>query len=98
MDAVASGAPPGTVHRLDHQALLGVAQRHATVHYLSLPESLRWIALAYPDMAAVRYRMWGIEAERVALGNGLSPTVVAAVEAVAEDILAVFGGEAEPSA
>jgi len=100
VDAVASGAPPGTVHRLDHEALLGVAQRHATAHYLSLPESLRWIALAYPDMARVRYRMWGIEAARVALGSGLSPAVAAAVEQTAEEIAAVclsWSAAADPS-
>ncbi len=87
VDAVVGGAAPGTVYRLRHRAILEVAQPHATVHHLSLPESLRWIALAYPEMASVRYRFWGIEVARVALGVGLSPHVTAAVETVAREIL-----------
>jgi hydrogenase maturation protease len=87
VDAVRSGAPAGTVHRVGHELLVNVPQRHATVHHLSLPESLRWIALAYPEMAKVRYRFWGIEAERVTLGEQLSAHVARSVETVASEIL-----------
>ena len=88
VDAVMSGAACGTVHRLGHEQVLGVPQRHATAHSLSLPECLRWIALAYPAMAAVRYRLWGIEAERVHLVQELTPGVAAATLAVAAEIAA----------
>jgi hydrogenase maturation protease len=91
VDALVRGAPPGTVHRLLHEELLAVPQRHGTAHQLSLPESLRWIALAYPEMAAVRYRLWGIEPSRLALEEGLSPEVAAAVEVVCEEIRAGAG-------
>lgn len=86
VDAVRSGASPGTVHRVEHAILLDVAQRHATVHHLSLPESLRWIALAYPEMAAVRYRLWGIEVGRVGVGEELTARVRQAVDLVAKEI------------
>jgi len=86
VDALVRGAPPGTVHRLTHEELLAVPQRHGTAHQLSLPESLRWVALAYPDMAAVRYRLWGIEPARLDLEEGLSPEVADAVVAVADEI------------
>jgi hydrogenase maturation protease len=86
VDALVRGAAPGTVHRLSHDELLAVPQRHGTAHQLSLPESLRWIAHAYPEMAGVRYRMWGIEPARLSLEEGLSPAVEAAVEAVCEEI------------
>lgn len=86
VDAVRGGEPPGTVRHLGHEGLMNVAQRHATVHHLSLPESLRWIALGYPEMADVRYRFWGIEVDRVFLGVGLSPGVAAAVANVALEI------------
>jgi hydrogenase maturation protease len=87
VDAIASGGEPGAVIRLGHDEVLAVPQRHATAHALSLPEGLRWIALSYPEMAAVRYRLWGIVAGRLALMPGLSDEVGAAVERVVREIL-----------
>jgi hydrogenase maturation protease len=86
VDALVRSAPPGTVHRLSHEELLAIPQRHGTAHRLSLPESLRWIGHTYPEMARVRYRLWGIEPRSFALDEGISPAVAAAVEAVAEEI------------
>lgn len=86
VDAVARGTSPGSVHRLAHEDVMSVPQRHATVHHLSLPEGLRWIALAYPEMAAVRYRFWGIEIGSVRLRTGLSQGVAGAVREVAAEI------------
>jgi len=88
VDALVRGTPPGTVHRLSHEEVMAVPQRHGTAHQLSLPESLRWIAHACPEMATVRYRLWGIEPLRLALAEGLSPEVADAVEAVCEEIRA----------
>jgi hydrogenase maturation protease len=87
VDAVIAGAPAGTIHRRGHDEVLAVAQRHATAHALSLPESLRWLSVAYPEMAGVRYRLWGIEAARVELAEGLSPAVARAVEALADELV-----------
>jgi len=42
-------------------------------------------------MAAVRYRLWGIEAGRVTLEAGLSPEVARAVAVLAEEIVAELG-------
>lgn len=86
VDAVKSGAAAGTISRLSHGQVLAVPQRHATAHSLSLAESLRWIALTYPAMAAIRYRFWGIEVERLALVEELSAPVATAVGAVAAEI------------
>ncbi|MGE5236377.1 MAG: hydrogenase maturation protease [Acidobacteriota bacterium] len=88
VDAVDAGALPGTIHRLAHDEVLAIPQKHATVHLLSLPESLRWIGLSYPEMKAVRYRLWGIEPERVALGADISSVVAVAVLDLAEEIRA----------
>jgi hydrogenase maturation protease len=88
VDALRRGARPGTVHRLDHDELLAVRQPHAHAHRLSLPESLRWLALAFPDLARVRYRFWGIEPGEVSPREGLSPAVAEAVGRVAEEIIA----------
>lgn len=86
VDALVGGRSPGTVHRLDHDEVLAVPQRHATAHRLSLPESLRWIGVAFPEMAPVRYRLWGIEPRSLERGTGLSPEVARAVEAVVTEI------------
>jgi len=86
VDALIRGCAAGTVHRLSHDEVLLVPQRHATVHQLSLPESLRWIAVSYPEMASVRYRLWGIEPGRLVLAQELTEAVLGAVERVAEEI------------
>jgi len=86
VDAILGGLPPGSIHRLGHDEILAVPQRHATAHRLSLPESLRWIGVASPAMAAVGYRLWGIEPRSLAPGTGLSPEVARAVETVAREI------------
>lgn len=86
VDALAIGAAPGTVHRLDHEALLSVAQGHASAHRLAVPESLRWLNLAFPEMRRIRYRLWGVEPERVAHREGLSPAVERGAVAVALEI------------
>ena len=91
VDAVASGGEPGSIIRLGHEEVLAIPQRHATAHALSLPEGLRWIALSYPEMAAVRYRFWGIVARHLSLLSGLSEEVGAAVERVVREILREIG-------
>ncbi len=88
VDAVRSGQRPGTVHRLGHEALLATGQTHRHAHALSLPECLRWIALALPEMEHVRYRFWGIEVASLAPGEGLSPPAALAAAQVATEIVA----------
>jgi hydrogenase maturation protease len=91
VDAVAGGGAPGSIVRLGHEQVLAVPQRHATAHALSLPEGLRWISLSYPEMAAVRYRFWGIVTRDLSPQVGLSSEVSAAVERVVEEILRKLG-------
>jgi hydrogenase maturation protease len=91
VDAVAGGGGPGSIIRLGHEEVLVLPQPHATAHALSLPEALRWISLSYPEMAAVRYRLWGIVAVDLSPHVGLSPAVGAAVERVVEEIVHELG-------
>jgi hydrogenase maturation protease len=86
IDAVKAGGAPGTIHRLSHAQVMAETQRHATVHQLSLPESLRWLAITYPELGGVRYRLWGIEVERLGLEPGLSPAVAAAARTLVVEI------------
>jgi hydrogenase maturation protease len=90
IDAVRSGRPSGTIHRLDHDTILSLAPASSSCHHLSLPECLRWIAHAYPQMRAVRYRMWGIEAASVTPGAGLSAPVARAVVQVTVEVRAAL--------
>jgi hydrogenase maturation protease len=92
VDAVTGGGEPGSIARLAHEDVLAVPQRHATAHALSLPEGLRWISLSYPEMAAVRYRLWGLVAGRLSLGSGLSDQVEAAVGRVVQEIRRELSG------
>jgi hydrogenase maturation protease len=85
-DAVAAGRVPGTVMRLGHEDLLAAPQRHASVHRLSLPECLRWLSLAFPELSRVQYRFWGVQVERVCPEAGLSPSVDAGARTVAAEI------------
>jgi hydrogenase maturation protease len=86
VDAVIRRSAPGTIHRMEHDEVLSLPQRHATVHHLSLPESLRWIHHAYPEMRRVRYRLWGVEPADITLGEGLSEPVESAVPRVSGEI------------
>ena len=94
VDALLKRSAPGTVHRLLHDEILSVPQPHAAAHFLSLPENLRWMAHAEPAMAAIRYRLWGIEPGRIDVGEGLTPEVARAVGRVAEEIREALAGAA----
>ncbi len=88
VDAVSSGAPPGTVHRLEAGSsplpaeLFGVSSTHA----LGLAEAVE-LARALGRLPA-RVVVYGIEGADFAPGSGLSPEVAAAVDRVVEEVAA----------
>jgi len=86
IDAVRAGAQPGTIHRLDHDTILSLPQTTASLHHLSIPECLRWIVHAFPEMRAVRFRLWGIEPAVISASSGLSEPVAEAVGQVASEL------------
>jgi hypothetical protein len=69
---------------------MSLSSASSSCHHLSLPECLRWIAHAFPQMGAVCYRMWGIEAASVTPGAGLSAPVAGAVAQVAVEVRAAL--------
>ncbi len=87
VDALWSSQPPGSVCDVGHEELLSIPQRHVTAHQLSLPESLHWLQLVYPEMAKIRFRLWGITAARVELGRGLSREVSLGVDVAVDCIM-----------
>jgi len=89
VDALARGDTPGTIHHLHHEELLKISQGQRHAHALSLPENLRWLLFARPEMSKIRFRAWGIEPFLVGKGDSLSPPVAAAVPRVLNEILRV---------
>lgn len=86
VDAVVSGAPPGTLHRFDASRgpLPAVWRGSLSTHGLGLHEALE-LARATGDLPP-RLEVIGIEAGDLGDGAGLSPAVAAAVEAVAKEL------------
>jgi hydrogenase maturation protease len=84
VDAVRSGAPPGTIHRrsLQHPGLGRVAG--ATSHAVDLGDAVALAAAL--DRLPTRMLLYLIEAGDTSAGVGLTPTVAAAVAELIEEI------------
>jgi hydrogenase maturation protease len=90
-DAVSSGAPPGTVHRLDAGSEpLPAALFRVSSHLVGLAEAVE-LARALGKLPP-RVVVFGIEGARFEAGESLSPEVAAAVEEVAAAVRAEAGG------
>ena len=86
-DAVHSGAPPGTVHRLDaHRQPIPTAFFHYSTHAFSVAEAVE-VARALGGLPH-RLIIYGIEGADYTAGVGLSPAVEAAAGKVAAAIVA----------
>ncbi len=83
VDAVRSGAPPGTIHRLDALAAsLPSGFFHYSTHAFSVAEAVE-LARSL-DQLPLHLVVYGIEGTNFAAGVELSPAVEQAVEAVVE--------------
>jgi len=87
VDAVQSGAPPGTVHRLEpDDGFLPGFRTGTSTHGLSLAEA---VGLAKGLGCLPRHLVvYGIEAEDLDVGVGLSPAVARGVEEATERVAA----------
>jgi len=88
VDAVSAGGPPGTIHVLDHAQILELDDHHRSAHQLSLPEGLRWLLHGCPELAGVRFRLWGIEPETLSARSGLTARVAAAGRSLSVELAA----------
>jgi hydrogenase maturation protease len=91
VDAVRSGAPPGTIHRLDARtAPVPTGFFHYSTHAFSVAEAVE-LARSL-DQLPPRLIVYGIEGENFAAGVGLTSSVEqavgAAVERIAEEVRA----------
>jgi hydrogenase maturation protease len=85
IDAVRSGAAPGTVHRIDvGDAPVAAMPRGASTHLIGLSEALELARVLgrLPRRATV----YGIEGGRFAAGDIVSPAVTAAIERVVAEL------------
>jgi hydrogenase maturation protease len=82
VDAVSSGAEPGTIHRVDAGVEpLPAGFARSSTHHFGLPEAIE-LARAL-DRVPERLVVYGIEGASFDTGDALSPEVEAAVERVA---------------
>lgn len=95
LDAVLGSSQAGTVHRLDHSQVLALPQRTASCHHLSVPECLRWVRHSWPEMVRVRYRMWGVQPDRIEPTGALSAVVARSVESIADEVLGELAARAD---
>jgi len=92
VDAVRSGAAPGTVHRFDASAEPVPARLfRASTHAFGVGEAIE-LGRALARLPG-RVLVYGIEGAEFAAGKGLSPAVAAAVSDAADAVVADLGEE-----
>lgn len=90
IDAVHSGAKPGTVHRLDaHERPIAKKFFRFSTHAFGVAEAVE-LARALGRLPP-RLIVYGVEGKTFEAGEGLSPEVEAAVEALVQRVLAEVG-------
>ena len=93
VDAVRSGAPTGTIHRLDPLAApIPTALSQGSTHAFGLAETIE-LARAL-DRLPERLTVYGIEGACFEAGDALSPAVGAAVDAVRQELRERLGKSA----
>lgn len=88
IDAVNGGSRAGVLRIVRHSELLALPVGSDSAHHVSLGLSLRWLLLGRPEMARVRFRLYGIEVGTVRPQPGLSDDVEEAVERLAATLRA----------
>lgn len=91
VDAVRSGAPPGTIHRLDASRPLPAGFGSLSSHGLGVASAIE-LARALGSLPR-EVIVYGIEGESFELDRGLSAQVAAAATALADRILSELGAE-----
>ena len=84
IDAIRSGAPPGTIHRFDATAHALPRDVFASTHSFGLAEAIE-LARALNRLPR-RLTVYGIEAGDFELGAPLTPAVAAAIDALVAEL------------
>lgn len=93
VDAVTSGAPPGTVHRLDASEAAPVVDATTTTHGLGLAETIE-LGRALERLPP-RLLILGVEGRSFEVGAPLSPDVVRAADALVVELSGRYGREGD---
>lgn len=91
VDAVQSGAPPGTLHKLIEEDLLDFSEGTGSAHCWSAAETLSLGRQLAPEDLPERIFIIGVEAVQFTLGEGLSPAVRNAIPGAVEMIDEILG-------
>jgi hydrogenase maturation protease len=86
VDAVRSRQPAGALHVYGHQNVLQLPADRFSAHHPSVGECLRWMLHARPEMAAIEFRLYGIEVRSVRPARRLGRAVARAVDRLVGDI------------
>lgn len=86
LDAVVTGAPPGSLVRLEGEAVPARLARPVSAHDLALPDVLALTRLL--GRAPRELVVLGLEAASIDPGSELSPAVAGALETLVEAVLA----------
>lgn len=79
VDAVETGGPPGTIIRLENEAVPIFLARHLSPHQIGIPDML--YAARLRDLAPAQLVLWGMQPASLEIGLELSPAVAARFEA-----------------
>jgi len=79
VDAVQSGAPPGTLHQLSEDDLLNFGEGTGSAHGWGAAETLSLGRQLNPEDLPEKIILIGVEAVQFELGEGLSPAVKRAI-------------------
>jgi hydrogenase maturation protease len=86
VDAVRTGAPPGTLHRITKDQLAAFEAGSGSAHGWGVAETLSIGGQLMPDALPRRLVLIGIEAGQLVLGENLSPQVKSALPEAADFI------------
>ena len=91
VDAVVTGAPPGTIHMWDNPHLLSLAGSPSSTHGFGVAEAveLAWILGKLPPRLVV----YGIEGKQFKHGYRISPELKPAIEDVVQRITTHVSGQ-----
>jgi hydrogenase maturation protease len=91
VDAVQSGAPPGTLHQLSEDDLLNFGEGTGSAHGWGAAETLSLGRQLAPEDLPEKIILIGVEAVQFELGEGLSPAVREAIPKAVDMINRVLG-------
>jgi len=91
VDAVQSGAPPGTLHQLSEDDLLNFGEGTGSAHGWGAAETLSLGRKLAPEDLPEKIILIGVEAVQFELGEGLSPAVRGAIPKAVDMINRVLG-------